>query len=89
MQLNQYQRYLERHQTYKPYENLVIDYSNFMYFLKLKTIDYPKRIANIFNNYFSITGKKTQAKKIFSSKNYTDYLTNENFNSFFLSPTDK
>ena len=27
-----------------------------------ETIDNPKRIANIFNNYFSIIGKKTQAR---------------------------
>ena len=52
-------------------------------------IDNPKRIANIFNNYFSTIGKKNQAKIKYSHKNYTDYLTNENSNSFFLSPTDK
>ena len=54
-----------------------------------ETIDNPKRIANIFNNYFSTIGKKNQAKIKYSHKNYTDYLTNENSNSFFLSPTDK
>ena len=53
------------------------------------TIDNLKRIGNIFNNYFSTIGKKTQAKIKYSYKNYTDYLTNENRNSFFLSPTDK
>ena len=54
-----------------------------------ETIDNSKRIANIFNNYFSTIGKKSQAKIKYSHKNYTDYLTNENSNSFFLSPTDK
>ena len=54
-----------------------------------ETIDNPKRIANIFNNYFSTIGKKSQAKIKYSHKNYNDYLTNENSNSFFLSPTDK
>ena len=54
-----------------------------------ETIDNPKRIANIFNNYFSTIGKKIQAKIKHSHKNYTDYLTKENPNSFFLSPTDK
>ena len=54
-----------------------------------ETIDNPKRIANIFNNYFSTIGKKTQTKIKYSYKNYTDYLTKENPNSFFLTPTDK
>ena len=54
-----------------------------------ETIDNPKRIANIFNNYFSTVGEKTQTKTKYSYKNYTDYLTKENRNSFFLSPTDK
>ena len=27
-----------------------------------ESVDNPKRIANIFNNYFSTIGKKTQAK---------------------------
>ena len=54
-----------------------------------ETIDDPKRIANIFNNYFSTIGEKTQVKIKYSYKNYTDYLTMENPNSFFLTPTDK
>ena len=54
-----------------------------------ETVDNLKRIGNIFNNYFSTIGKKTQPKIKYSYKNYTDYLTNENRNSFFLSPTDK
>ena len=33
--------------------------------------------------------EKIQAKIKYSHKNYTDYLTNENPNSFFVSPTDK
>ena len=52
-----------------------------------KTIDNPERLVNIFNNYFSTIGKENQAKIKNSYKNYTDYLTNENPNSFFLSPT--
>ena len=54
-----------------------------------ETIDDPKRIANIFNNYFSTIGENTQAKIKYSYKNYTDYLTKGNLNFFFLSPTDK
>ena len=54
-----------------------------------EAIDNPKRIANVFNNYFSTIGKKTQAKTKYSNKNYTDYLKNENQNFFFLSQTEK
>ena len=48
-----------------------------------------KRIANIFNNYFSTIDEKTQAIIKYSPKYYTDYLTNENPKSFFLLPTNK
>ena len=52
-------------------------------------IDNPERIVNIFNNYFSTTGEKTQAKIKYSHKNYTAYFSNENPDSFFVSPTNK
>ena len=45
--------------------------------------DNPERIANIFNNYFSTIGEKTQAKIKHSHKKYTDYLSNENPDTFF------
>ena len=48
----------------------------------------PLKIANVFNNYFSSIGEKTQSKTRFSNKNYTDYLHVENYNSFFITPTD-
>ena len=54
-----------------------------------ENIDNPERIANIFNNYFSTIGEKTQAKVKHSHKKYTDYLSNENPDTFFLSPTNK
>ena len=54
-----------------------------------ETTDNLKRIASIFNNDFSTISKKTQAKIKYSYKKCTDYLTNENPNSFFLSPKDK
>ena len=54
-----------------------------------ETTDNLKRIASIFNNVFSTISKKTQAKIKYSYKKCTDYLTNENPNSFFLSPKDK
>ena len=54
-----------------------------------ENIDSPERIANIFNNYFSTIGEKTLAKMKHSHKKYTDYFTNENPDSFFLSPTKK
>ena len=37
-----------------------------------ETLDNPKRIANIFYNYLSTIGKKTQAKIKYLRKNYTD-----------------
>ena len=36
-----------------------------------------------------LIGEKTKAKIKYSHKNYTDYLTNENHDSFSLSPTNK
>ena len=54
-----------------------------------ENIDNPERIANIFNNYFNTIGEKTQSKIKHSHKTYTDYLTNENPDLFFLSPTNK
>ena len=54
-----------------------------------ENIDNPERTANIFNNYFSTVGEKTQAKIKHSHKKYTDYLSNENPDIFFLSPTNK
>ena len=47
-----------------------------------ENIDNPERIANII-------GEKTQAKIKHSYKKYTDYLSNENPDTFFLSPTNK
>ena len=48
----------------------------------------PLKIANVFNNDFSSFAEKTQSKTRFSNKNYIDYLHGENFNSFFITPTD-
>ena len=55
-----------------------------------ENIDNPERIANIFNNSFNTIGEKTQQAKIkHAHKKYTDYLTNENPDMLFLSPTNK
>ena len=54
-----------------------------------ENIDNPEIIANIFNNYFSTIGEKTQAKIKHSHENNTDYLTNGNPDSFFFSPANK
>ena len=48
----------------------------------------PLKIVNVFNNYFSSIGEKTKSKTRFSNKNYTDCLRGENFNYFFITPTD-
>ena len=57
--------------------------------LQNENIDHPERIANIFNHYFSTISEKTQAKIKHSCKRYTEYLSNENPDTFFLSPTNK
>ena len=54
-----------------------------------ENIDNPEGIANIFNNYFSSIGEKTQAKIKHSHKKYTDYLSHENPDTLFLSPNNK
>ena len=80
--------------TWKGIKSIISKKSPFSNSLTLLTfqnenIDNPERIANIFNNYFSTIGEKTQAKIKHLHKKYTDYLTNENSDTFFLSPTDK
>ena len=57
--------------------------------LQNENIDNHETMANIFDNYFSTIGEKTQAKIKQLHKKYTDYLTNENPDTFFPSPTDK
>ena len=54
-----------------------------------ENIDNAERIANTFNNYFSTIGEKTQARIRYPYKKYTDYLSNENSDTFFLSTTNK
>ena len=54
-----------------------------------ENIDNPGRIENIFNNYFSTIGENTQAKMKHSHEKYTDHLSNENPDTFFLSATNK
>ena len=61
--------------------------SPMLIFHQNENIGNPERIANIFNNDFSTFDEKTQAKLKHSHKQYADYLTNENPDSFFLSPT--
>ena len=53
-----------------------------------ETPDNWKRFASIFNNYFSTISEKTQAKMKYLYKNYSDYLTDENTNSFYLPLTE-
>ena len=57
--------------------------------MALQKLFLSRTIANIFNNYFSTIGEKTQAKTKHSHKRYTGYLTSENPETFFLLPTNK
>ena len=54
-----------------------------------RTISDPTAISNVFNNYFTSIAKKTKSNIIFSPKLYTDYLSNANTKTFFLTPTDQ
>ena len=54
---------------------------NFTQSCKFQKIAVVQRISS--------TGAKTQSKTRFSNKNYTDYLHDENFNSFSITPTDR
>ena len=46
-------------------------------------------MSNVFNNFFTSIAGKTKSNIKFSSKHYTDYLSNTNTNAFFLSLPDK
>ena len=53
-------KYLKMHQQYNRYETLSITPTKLTF--QNETIDNPKRIANILNNYFRTLNKKTHAK---------------------------
>ena len=46
-------------------------------------------MSNVFNNYFTSIAEKAKSDIKFSPNHYTDYLSNTNTNTFFLTPTDK
>ena len=46
------------------------------------------KIVNVFSNYFSSIGEKTQSKTRFSNKTYTYYLHGDSLDSSFIIPTD-
>ena len=55
-----------------------------------RTITDPTAMSNVFNNYFIFIAEKLKKIYIkFLSKYYTDYLSNINTNTFFITPTDK
>ena len=51
-----------------------------------RTITDPTAMSNA---YFTSMAMKTKSNIRFSPKHYTDYLSNTNTNTFFLTPTDK
>ena len=53
-----------------------------------RTIIDPTAMSSVFNNYFTSIAEKTKSNIKFSPKPYTDYLSNTNPNTFFLT-TDK
>ena len=52
-----------------------------------KTVSNPKKIVNIFYDYFSTIAEKTKAKVRFSNKSFDEFLQHPNKNSSFLRPT--
>ena len=52
-----------------------------------ETVSNPKKIVNIFNDYFSTIAEKTKAKVRFSNKSFDEFLQHPNKNSSFLRPT--
>ena len=52
-----------------------------------ETVSNPKKIAYIFNDYFSTIAEKTKVKVRFSNKSFDEFLQHPNKNSFFLRPT--
>ena len=55
-----------------------------------RTITDPTAMSNVFNNYsITLTAGKTKSNITFSPKHFSDYLSNTNANTFFLTPTDK
>ena len=56
---------------------------------KSRTITDPTTMSNVFNNCFTSVAEKTKSNIKFLTELYTDYLSNTNANTFFLTPTDK
>ena len=54
-----------------------------------RTITDPRALINVFNNCFTSIAEKTKSNIKFLPKHYTDYLSNTNTNTFFLTPNDK
>ena len=54
-----------------------------------RTITDPTAMSNVFNNYFTSIAEKTKSNVEFSPKHYTDYQSNANTKTFFLTPTNK
>ena len=54
-----------------------------------KTITDPSQIADSFNSYFGTIAQKTKNNIKQSNKCFSDFLTNPNTQSFFISPTNK
>ena len=59
-------------------------YSSFIFINE--TVAKPKKIGNIFNDYFSTIAEKTKAKIKFSNKLNDEFLQHAKENSLFLKP---
>ena len=71
---------MEKSQKYDILETIYLSQDN-------KTVTNPKKISNIFNDYFNTVAEKTKAKIKFSNKSFDEFLQHANENSFFLKST--
>ena len=49
----------------------------------------PKKVANVFNDYFSSIAKELQDKIYDNGQDFSIYLNDRNEHNFFINPTDK
>ena len=84
--MNNIKKHLERNQESDILGTIFFTkYSSFIFINE--TVTNRKKIANIFNDYFSTIAEKTKAKIKFSNKLFDELLQHANETSFSLKPT--
>ena len=75
---------MERNQKSDILATVCFTIYSFFFHKDNETVSNLRKIVNIFNDYFSITAEKTNAKVRFSNKSFDEFLQHTNQNSFFL-----